>query len=401
MPKIECEYCERKIPEEESYETPNSEIICETCHENDWFECENCGRETHTDDRCILPNGDYACEECHNDLVTECYECGDSLWREDSFHNESNDEFYCRCCYDDIRGEREPSGTVTSDTFKQNKFKRYIGVEIEAERGNWDKLFPYADALGCGLVEDGSLGCDGVELVTPKMNGDKAYHIIREACKGMEASGFEATKSAGIHVHFDFQNETEAQVKKIVAGYLLYEDVFFSMLPMSRQETHFCTPMKRKIADIETRVFGDLKTMIYGRYGVDTSRYSDARYIDLNVHSYYYRGTLEVRSHSATLNPTKIINWIEMHQRFFEWCMTKEMTFYLNHKPNLKTFKNIMGAGLYRYFLKRVAEVNKVSTKKGSGLLRHELRKSKRLKSVNKERRSKTVKDLMEVIKNV
>ncbi|MEK6878653.1 MAG: amidoligase family protein, partial [Nanoarchaeota archaeon] len=47
----------------------------------------------------------------------------------------------------------------------------------------------------------------------------------------------------------------------------------------------------------------------------------DKRYSSFNFHSTFYRGTLEVRAHSATQNPQKILNWIELLLKVVDWSL--------------------------------------------------------------------------------
>ena len=41
-------------------------------------------------------------------------------------------------------------------------------------------------------------------------------------------------------------------------------------------------------------------------------KYHSSRYFWVNLHSYFHRGSIEVRNHSGTVDADKIINWIKI-----------------------------------------------------------------------------------------
>jgi len=74
----------------------------------------------------------------------------------------------------------------------------------------------------------------------------------------------------------------------------------------------------------------------YGRerVRVDTkSKYHHSRYFGINIHSWFFRRSLEFRYHSGTLNPVKITNFIMICQAFVD--KAKEMK-----KMRIESFGN-------------------------------------------------------------
>jgi len=100
----------------------------------------------------------------------------------------------------------------------------------------------------------------------------------------------------------------------------------------------------------------NLKEMLY-----ETKNYrseirhhgNDKRYCWVNLHSIFYRGTLEIRSHSGTVNPSKIINWIMIHQRALEFIKSKSIEEIATMKITKKAFLGIFNKPLQNYIKRR------------------------------------------------
>ena len=52
-------------------------------------------------------------------------------------------------------------------------------------------------------------------------------------------------------------------------------------------------------------------------------KYFTKRYYWLNLHSVFYRDTIELRLHSGTISKEKIINWYNLQKIFLKWgCLS-------------------------------------------------------------------------------
>jgi len=323
----------------------DGELLCNSCVEEHCVTCFECSEVILIDDA-TRHEGDSYCESCFNDLFTQCDGCNDTFHNSYVTYHDNDDCVYCEDCYpsenDEDNSHSDIGCTQNSKTF-------------------W------------GACYDGSLD-DCLEVMSPKMNGDVAFKSIQTMCETLSDCGFEATSRAGIHVHFDFTGHGEADIKKIVAAYYLYEELIERMLPVSRRTNSYCKRLKSNYPFIADNIVNKLDGIYCGRTGEKTSRYNSLRYANLNIHSWYYRGTLEVRSHSATLNPTKIQNWILIHHKFFEYALSKTLKYWILRKPSLKEFKGIIGQTLYNYYNQRVAQF--AGTKKANnGRITSQLRK--------------------------
>lgn len=324
------------------------------------YVCPRCEEVISQDDLINVEGGrQFCCDDCYDNYYFCCDSCEEIYDNDNGDWFEEEEVMLCNSCYSRRTANSSIGSPIISKTFKECRDKRFYGVEIEAEEGDRQKLYSFVRGSGWGLTDDGSLGSTGVEVISPKMNGDEGFKQIRNMCSYLEKAGFEPTIKAGVHVHFDFTNNKEEDVKKVVAGYYQYDDFFMRMLPESRRYNHYCEKLRSKFIILPVYLYGALDGVYKGNELEKNDKYSSIRYASLNFHSWYYRGTLEVRTHSSTINPEKIINWIKIHQRFFNYCLDKKLSHWLNHKPTLKEWKSIIGPHLFAYYNKRVKEFQK------------------------------------------
>lgn len=93
-------------------------------------------------------------------------------------------------------------------------------------------------------------------------------------------------------------------------------------------------------------------------------KYDQSRYHGCNLHSIFYRGTLELRYHSGTISAEKIINWAHIHAMIVNYCISDSFSFRdlarLDKAKNIKTKVSILrdlvglNEGVYTYILDRI-----------------------------------------------
>jgi hypothetical protein len=150
------------------------------------------------------------------------------------------------------------------------------------------------------------------------------------------------------------------------------EDYFYLLIPGDRQSRETCRPV-----EIDVRAFldpsicegdqmtteGRIKNLWYSdenRYDPEAglnARYDKTRYHGLNLHSYWYRSTIEFRHHSAVLhNKDEAIQWIIFTQFLVE--LSQGRIPCLNMYPNAnKWLKTIYKIYLAFGYLDRITRV--------------------------------------------
>jgi len=217
-------------------------------------------------------------------------------------------------------------------------------------------------------VTDGSLGDDGREYVSPILQGDEGFHEIRKFAGILQGWGYFVNRSCGLHVHIDGRDLGCEDIKKILKITRYFEPVLYAMLPESRHEGSYSVPLERFPKSrfrIAARDEEALKKLWYGPRGsgrVDLkSKYHHSRYYGLNIHSWFFRRSLEFRYHSGTLNAQKITNFIVICQALVDKAKESKTFKALPNcgfKERFEGFVSFLGvpAGLGAYMRDRVAK---------------------------------------------
>lgn len=233
-------------------------------------------------------------------------------------------------------------------TFKINPIRRYIGVELEVARSDTSSRYQIDPVVaaweGTAVVRDGSLADGGYEICTPPTSGDLFVQRIETLCEALGRSSAAVTTECGFHVHVDARDLTYRALQRLVALYSHVEPALFEMVPRSRRENRFCQRcgprfLQRGIAaaldEAATKSPKRAKTAlikavyeenIEDRYGEERfearkgAKYDDARYAALNLHSWFYRGTIELRLAAGTTNATKVVNWAILFASLLDWA---------------------------------------------------------------------------------
>jgi len=200
------------------------------------------------------------------------------------------------------------------------------GVHIGTDRESWH------------LEEDSSIvHRGGVELISPILHGlDGLIEAYRFFQLLGQIRGVEIDESCGFHVHHgvDPEHYNCAHLKELVRIVYPMEDYLYLLIDGNRRAKDTCRPMDLdievllKLASCEDeckKIGCRVKELWYSsvnRYDPNsgrTERYDLTRYHGLNLHSYWYRSTIEFRYHSAVLqNIDEAMQWIIFTQFLVE-----------------------------------------------------------------------------------
>lgn len=311
---------------------------CKTCKNCcECVKCKGCANNFKKDKICSLcntcpvccPSFCYICNKCEKKhlLKNSCSKCG-----------------YCNenCCNCSIVGRFDNDRITFHDSQPNeiNPSKRFIAAEIEVAgvKGPGRFVTKAVKNWAASIVYDGSIfpgqgpSQQSFEICTSPANGEKYISQIIEICKGLKDADAFLNNNCGLHVHVDARDFTPDDVRRLVKIYSKIENVLFSMVPDSRKESKFCKPCgqkyewgiwEEKISNKEIETDRLIEKTVYGtnrkgevenlkrnkRAGSSGSDTSTSRYDALNIHSYYYRGTIECRLFNGTISARKIVNW--------------------------------------------------------------------------------------------
>ena len=366
--KHTCVWCSKELVEVEH--RFDGDDYCEKCFEQHIGCCENCGDNYYSEDGVYIHDlGSDWCDSCACDQSGYCDSCGNYYSEDVSFCSECDCCGGCCDCEETNRFFMRPIFKFfESATYKKNKSKRFVGVEIETEtnRETNSDLRPTLEAFGlANKVEakhDGSLN-NGVEFITYPMNGDELYRNIRNLCKVLNRNGYRIETSCGLHIHFDARDLNEHDIERIYYVYHTFSDFLFEMVSPSRRTNNYCykLPMHKKVG------FPAFKGHKLGDWNDATNSIVCERYNFLNLTNYFNgrnnprvtKKTIEIRNHNGTLDSKKIINWIRINEALINWALKTDIKKIMSLKNRLSGFFSILNdKGLEKYILKRRKKFN-------------------------------------------
>lgn len=234
-----CECGEEFRDYDTMYDIGNEDYICENCRNAYYVECDDCGRLVPDGDLIAVDNNDrFVCDDCIDEYYTcdhcggffaDCYlavntvpltlcdhcygyhyftceDCNEVYYHEDGEYVDGC--CYCYNCADERRDRILPYSAKPSPTFFGEGIG-YYGVELEIDGGHDKQEAAKAISEAGGdhiyIKEDGSLSCDGMEIVTHPATLE--YHTQHfpwtEICEAALSYGYRShdTDTCGLHIH--------------------------------------------------------------------------------------------------------------------------------------------------------------------------------------------------------
>lgn len=350
--KIYCCECERELGDQDTmYDIGNGEYICEDCRDAHYVECDDCGRLIR-DLIAVDDNNRFVCEDCVGEyytcdhcggLFSDCYlavntisltlcdycygyyyftcaDCGDV------YHTDEGEYVdgccYCYDCADNHRNCISSYGAKPSPTFF-GEGAGYYGVELEIDDG-YDKQEAARDIQAAGgdhiyIKEDGSLSCEGMEIVTHPATLN--YHVNSfpwsDICEAALSYGYKShdTDTCGLHIHAsrslfgDTQMEQDLTIAKIILLIDRWYDTYivrFARRSLSRMRRWADKPN----ADIKP---GDGEIDAVHK----SKKTANNRYKAVNLCNSH---TIEFRFFRGTLKPDTIIASIQWTDTLIKYC---------------------------------------------------------------------------------
>ena len=204
---------------------------------------------------------------------------------------------YCGTYYD-AWGVTDPEGKV---------WKLMSDSSIRAERKTADGY----ETVGRGEYQ--------VEMVTPKLTYAELPKL-QECVRRVRKAGAKANGSCGIHVHVDAANHNRQSLKNLIGIMYSKEDILFKALQVDPiRARDYCQKVRepmlrqaRTLSSDETTDLTQLERVWYEGAVENTEHYNWTRYHALNLHSVFYRGTVEWRCFNSTLHAGKVAAYVNL-----------------------------------------------------------------------------------------
>ena len=158
-----------------------------------------------------------------------------------------------------------------------------------------------------------------VEMVTPKLAYSR-LPVLRDCLRVLAQAGAKVNNSCGIHVHVDAANHNRQSLKNLIGIMYSKEDILFKALQVDpNRADEYCKKVRenmlrqaRTLSSDETKDLTELEAIWYGGRDGHTDHYNWTRYHALNLHSVFYRGTVEFRCFNSTLDPARVAAYVNL-----------------------------------------------------------------------------------------
>ena len=170
------------------------------------------------------------------------------------------------------------------------------------------------------VVADSSLtsvpGHLRAEVVSPVLEYSDIPDLQRLVRAVRELAGAKSNRRCGVHVHIDASAFDGRKLANLAKTFYKYEELIIRALGVSGHRLRrYCRPTRddliRGIERRRPRTRDQLNRLWYGYRNTAPIHYDRSRYHLLNLHSVWYRGTVEIRAFGGTLHAGKIKAYIQ------------------------------------------------------------------------------------------
>lgn len=168
-----------------------------------------------------------------------------------------------------------------------------------------------------------------VEIVSPILFYSD-IDTIQEILRLLRANGAKANDTCGIHIHIDGANHNPKSLKNILNFMTSRQDLIYEALNVKSNRTTYCKKMSPELLTkikatkdlnkdlIKSAWYSELN---HGYRGSSSGHYNNTRYQCLNLHSYFYRGTVEFRMFNSTTHAGELKAYIQFCLAVSAWAI--------------------------------------------------------------------------------
>lgn len=156
-----------------------------------------------------------------------------------------------------------------------------------------------------------------VEMVTPKLGFDEIPKL-QEAVRAVRKAHAKVNGSCGLHVHIDASRFDNQSLKNLMSIMYSKEDLLFQALQVPESRVRrWCKPVREGMLQQARRMTAGasrsrLERIWYQGDVNATEHYNWTRYHALNLHSVFYRGTVEYRMFNSTLHAGRVKAYVHL-----------------------------------------------------------------------------------------
>jgi hypothetical protein len=199
-----------------------------------------------------------------------------------------------------------------------------VDAAVAHEGGTYDKwIVTGADGRKWTLMSDASLSTGrggGAEIVSPILTYSD-LEMLQVVIRSARANGAKVDESCGVHVHVDSSKFESGDLERLAKLVYQQENLLVQALGVRDSRLQkWCKKVDEnfinRLRSERPRDAAALANAWYGangdHYNARSAHYHGSRYHGLNMHSVFYRGTVEFRYFEGTLHAGEIKSYVQL-----------------------------------------------------------------------------------------
>lgn len=211
-------------------------------------------------------------------------------------------------------------GTMARQTHESRTYDPWEVIDNEGKKWRfvYDSSIHTSHRIGRQQlpISDGTYK---VEMNSPKLEYSEMGKL-QEVVRALRHAGAVVNGSCGMHVHVDASKHTPQSLKNALSIMYSKEDILFKALNVNEHRVErWCQKVRepmlkqaRRLSSDETRDLTQLENIWYEGDNGSADHYNWTRYYALNLHSVFYRGTVEWRCFNSTLHAGKVAAYVNL-----------------------------------------------------------------------------------------
>ena len=222
----------------------------------------------------------------------------------------------------------------------------YGAFAVTAEDGRtWKVVFDSSLAASSDSLK--------AEVVSPVLRY-RDLAALQDVARAVRKAGARVNHSCGIHVHVGTDRIPVAAACNLVKMVNKNEDLIFAALNVQEgRKSRYCRPIEPGFMDGLAKARPptpeELNKLWYGDLNPAPEHYHPSRYNGLNIHNYFYRGTIEFRYFESTLHAGKIKAYVQ-----FVLCLARAAIKASQASGRKRPFNEESGRYDFRVLLNRL-----------------------------------------------
>ena len=233
---------------------------------------------------------------------------------------------------------------------------KFFGKKTAHDGGTYDK-YTVKDTTGriWTVMSDSSIRATTVfqrcELVTPILRWSD-IPTLQEIVRQLRHAGAKVNETCGLHVHIGANGLTAQNLRVLVNTVAGREEIFYRALKVPEHRKQYCHPMNarflKELNEKKPATLDELKKIWYGDEREHTWHYDCTRYMILNLHALFTKGTVEFRIFNSTLHAGEVKAAIQFCAALVAFAKKSRRSFYRkietdNEKFAMRTFLTRLG----------------------------------------------------------